>query len=241
MAAATSVSVLALPGVRAGVFLVRTPQPALIDCGMRGQAGRIRKALRGAGLAPQDLTLIALTHWHIDHAGSLRAIAVQSPARVAAHRADAPIISGATPPIKPRLSGEGGKFARWLLIKLYKANKVDLLLDDRDTLPDAGGLQAIATPGHTAGHVCFYLPDQGILFAGDALVNRNGDLATSPAGFSDDPVQAIASLEALRPLRFDQCYFGHGDPILDRADERVRAFLDRQTETAPAAPAETPR
>jgi len=49
-----------MPGVRAGVFLLRVPQPVLIDCGMRGQAGNIRRALRGVGVAPQDLALIAL-------------------------------------------------------------------------------------------------------------------------------------------------------------------------------------
>jgi glyoxylase-like metal-dependent hydrolase (beta-lactamase superfamily II) len=228
--------VVQLPGVRAGVFLLRVPQPVLIDCGMRGQAGNIRRALRGVGVAPQDLALIALTHWHIDHTGALSAIQRQSPAVVAAHRADAPIIQGATPPNKPRLSGEGGKFARWLLLKLYKPSKVTRLLDDGDVLPEGGGLQVLATPGHTAGHVCYYLPDAGILFVGDALVNRRGELAVSPAGFSDDPAQARASLEALRHLRYDQCYFGHGEPLLERADERVRAFLDRLAESEAAAP-----
>jgi glyoxylase-like metal-dependent hydrolase (beta-lactamase superfamily II) len=227
MTTAMTAPVYQLPGVRAGVFLLRMPHPVLIDCGMRGQAGRIRQALRGAGVAPQDLALIALTHWHIDHTGALSALQRQSPAVVAASRADAPIVQGTVPPNKPRLSGEGGKFARWLLLKLYKSAKVQRLLDDGDKLPEGNGLTVVATPGHTAGHVCYYLPDAGVLFAGDALVNRHGKLAVSPEGFSDDPVQAQTSLEALRPLQFDQCFFGHGEPILERADERIRAFLDQ--------------
>lgn len=230
MTTAMTAPVYQLPGVRAGVFLLRVPQPILIDCGMRGQAGHIRQALRGAGVAPQDLALIALTHWHIDHCGALSVIQRQSPAVVAASRADAPIIQGTTPPNKPRLSGEGGKFARWLLLKLYKPAKVHRLLDDGDRLPEGNGLTVIATPGHTAGHVCYYLPDAGVLFVGDALVNRRSELAVSPEGFSDAPVQARASLAALRPLHYDQCFFGHGEPILERADERIRAFQDQLAE-----------
>jgi len=222
--------VLPLPGVRAGVFLLPGPPPVLVDCGMRGQGGAIRRALQNAGVATQDLALIALTHWHIDHTGGLRALRRHSRAIVAAHAADAPIIQGTTPPNKPRLTGEGGKFARWLLIKLYQPSKVDRLLADDEIIPEAGGLKVVATPGHTAGHVCYYQPAAGILFAGDALVNRHGELAVSPEGFSDDPVQARASLEALRPLRFDQCYFGHGEPLLAHADQRVRDFLDRLAE-----------
>ena len=222
--------VLPLPGVRAGVFLLPGPPPVLVDCGMRGQGGAIRRALQNAGVATQDLALIALTHWHIDHTGGLRALRRHSRAIVAAHAADAPIIQGTTPPNKPRLTGEGGKFARWLLIKLYQPSKVDRLLADDEIIPEAGGLKVVATPGHTAGHVCYYQPAAGILFAGDALVNRHGELAVSPEGFSDDPVQARASLEALRPLRFDQCYFGHGEPLLARADQRVQDFLDRLAE-----------
>jgi glyoxylase-like metal-dependent hydrolase (beta-lactamase superfamily II) len=238
VATRTAAPVLPLPGVRAGVFLLPGPPPVLIDCGMRGQGGAIRQALQNAGVTPQDLALIALTHWHIDHTGGLRALRRHSRAIVAAHAADAPIIQGTTPPNKPRLTGEGGKFARWLLIKLYQPGRVDRLLADDEVIPEAGRVKVVATPGHTAGHVCYYLPDAGILFAGDALVNRHGELAVSPEGFSDDPVQARASLEALRTLRFDQCYFGHGEPLLAHADERVRLFLDRLAEEDAATDSE---
>ena len=238
MATLTGAPVMPLPGVRAGVFLLPGPPPVLIDCGMRGQGKPIRAALAAASLAPQDLALIALTHWHIDHVGGLRAIRRQSPARVVAHRADAPIIMGMTRPNKPRLTGEGGKFARWLLLKLYQTSTVDRLLEDGDILAETGGLQVVATPGHTPGHVCYLLPNAGILFVGDALVNRHGELAVSPEGFSDDPAQARRSLEALRALRYDQCYFGHGEPLLEHADAQVCTFLDRLAEAEATAGAE---
>ena len=41
---------------------------------------------------------------------------------------------------------------------------------DGDEFEFAGRrVQVIATPGHTAGHICYYLPDDGLLFAADTL------------------------------------------------------------------------
>lgn len=224
--AGTAAPILQLPGVRSGVFLVRGEPSVLIDCGMRWQSRNILRALRGAGVAPDQIGWIALTHWHIDHTGSLPPIARATGAHIAAHHADAPFIEGATPPRKPDLHGEGGRFARWLLTKLYRPTNVDEPLNDGDVLPELG-LQVVATPGHTPGHVCYYLPAERALFAGDALANRRGELSLPPAAFSDDPAQARASLERLRELAIEQCYFGHGEPLLTDAGAQIRAFLDQ--------------
>jgi glyoxylase-like metal-dependent hydrolase (beta-lactamase superfamily II) len=44
---------------------------------------------------------------------------------------------------------------------------------DGDTLIYAGmSLYCLLTPGHTSGHLCFYQPDQGLLFAGDMLLEE---------------------------------------------------------------------
>lgn len=225
-----SASVLPLPGVKAGVFLLPGPPAILIDSGMRGQHRRVLRCLKRAGVEPRSVAIIALTHWHIDHTGSAGLIQQATGAHVAAHRADAPIIQGFIPPAKPDLRGEGGKFARWLLVKLYRHVTVHRLLEAGDMLPEAGGLRVIGTPGHTAGHVCFYLEREGILFAGDALMHRDGELSLPSPNFSQDQVQVVRSLAALRALRFDTCYFGHGEPIIGGADRRVASFLDRLAE-----------
>ena len=185
----TAAPILQLPGVRSGVFLVPGEPSVLIDCGMRWQGRNILRALRGAGVDPHSIGLIALTHWHIDHTGSAPAVRIATGATVAAHRADAPFIEGTAPPRKPDLHGESGRFARWLLAKLYRPTTVDRLLEDGDVLDEAG-LRVVATPGHTPGHVCYYLPTARALFAGDALMHRDGEFALPPASFSDDLAQA---------------------------------------------------
>jgi glyoxylase-like metal-dependent hydrolase (beta-lactamase superfamily II) len=225
--------IVPLASVRAGVFLVRGPSGAnvLIDAGMRGQHRRILSELQQARVAPESISTIAVTHWHIDHTGSLPQVQRATHARVAAHSLDAPVITGAQKPTKPSLNGEGGAFARWLLVKLYRTTPVDALLDDGNVVEPAG-LRVVATPGHTPGHVCFVLDREGALFAGDALVHRRGEVLPPPRGFNQDAARARRSLQRLRAIDFDQCYFGHGEPILSGAKAKILRFLDQLAESA---------
>ena len=58
----------------------------------------------------------------------------------------------------------------------------DVLLHDGQELELLGTRwKVLFTPGHTAGSCCFYLPDEGIIFAGDTLFRGSygrTDLAT---------------------------------------------------------------
>lgn len=74
------------------------------------------------------------------------------------------------------------------------------------------GLRAevIPTPGHTDGHLCLFLPDSGILFAGDHVLWR-----LAPALFSEaaDPIGAyVDGLDAIDRLPVTQVLPGHGRP-----------------------------
>ena len=54
------------------------------------------------------------------------------------------------------------------------AVRADHLLKDKETLTLAGfKLQVIETPGHTKGGVCYYLPQEGVLFSGDTLFHAS--------------------------------------------------------------------
>lgn len=47
---------------------------------------------------------------------------------------------------------------------------IDRMVDDGDVFDFAGRrVEVIATPGHTAGHVCYHLPQEKLLFAADTL------------------------------------------------------------------------
>jgi hydroxyacylglutathione hydrolase len=83
---------------------------------------------------------------------------------------------------------------------------LDRSVADGDEFEFAGHrVQVIETPGHTAGHVCYHLPDDKLLFAADTLFAMGcGRLFERPAA------DMWHSFQKLMALPDDtQVYFGH--------------------------------
>ena len=78
------------------------------------------------------------------------------------------------------------------------------------------GLQVIATPGHTPGHLSIFDEATGVLVAGDALNNNEGLAGSSPE-FTEDMAAADASVLKMARLAPRTILVGHGDPITDGA------------------------
>ncbi len=80
------------------------------------------------------------------------------------------------------------------------------LLADGDTI-DLGGrvIEALHTPGHSPGHLCFWEAERGYLFAGD-LVYKDTLLAYYP---STDPQSYLQSLEKIAALPVKRVFPGH--------------------------------
>jgi glyoxylase-like metal-dependent hydrolase (beta-lactamase superfamily II) len=134
---------------------------------------------------------VIITHRHPDHAGSAADVLDRTPdATGYAGAADIPAISVPHP--------------------LTAVADGDKIFD----------LTIVATPGHTAGHVCVLDPVARLLVAGDALNNKSGLAGSSPQN-TDDPVAAKASVVKLAGLSFDTVLFGHGEPIEGGASGQV--------------------
>jgi hydroxyacylglutathione hydrolase len=60
-----------------------------------------------------------------------------------------------------------------LIAPIYEKERIsniDVFVSDNDIISVAGTkTKVIHTPGHTIGHVCFYMPDENALFSGDTL------------------------------------------------------------------------
>lgn len=83
---------------------------------------------------------------------------------------------------------------------------IDRTVDDGDRFDFAGHpVEVIGTPGHTAGHVCYHLPADGLLFAADTLFALGcGRL------FEGTAAQMWQSLSKLAALPEETVvYFGH--------------------------------
>ncbi|WP_149183010.1 MBL fold metallo-hydrolase [Streptomyces sp. TRM49041] len=207
----------------------------LIDAGWAGAAGSLGRALREAGGAGARLRRIVLTHCHRDHVGAAEALAERYGAEVLAHRLDAAVIRGEAPVPEPDLlDWEIPLYEHGLTVPVAPPTRVDLELEDGDTLDFGGGAQILHTPGHTPGSVAVHLPQHGVLFTGDtvASVGRVG-----LGVFHMDRPRAMASMRRLATLPVRAVCFGHGDPLTTDAASVLRAAAQATAgpprETAP--------
>ena len=213
-----------IDGVNCNCYLVKENNGwTLIDTGMPWSAKKILSYISSIGCQPADIKTIIITHCHIDHIGGLDAVRKATGAKVASHEADADFISG-----KKSLSMPAGRKLSWrfrifrLLSPLMKAKPVvpDILLKDGDVI---AGMKVLHTPGHTPGSICLYDEKRKVLFVGDLLRFMGGKVAGPPIIL--DGQQVRDSEERIAKLDFDIMLSGHGEPLLEKASEKVRAFV----------------
>ena len=103
--------------------------------------------------------------------------------------------------------------------------EADTLLADEQELTLAGmRIKALSTPGHTAGGMCYYLPDEEVLFSGDTLFWRSVGRSDLPTGDEKTLMQSIR--KKLLPLP-DETYVlpGHGPASTIGAERRQNPFI----------------
>jgi glyoxylase-like metal-dependent hydrolase (beta-lactamase superfamily II) len=107
---------------------------------------------------------------------------------------------------------------------------VDRLLRDGDGIRMGDeDFEVIHTPGHTSDSICLYNQREGVLFAGDSPVLIASPGGTYEAGF-------LAALEKLCARDIRRIYFGHGAPLGERCNERLRESREMAAAGLPAVP-----
>ncbi|MCL4446302.1 MAG: MBL fold metallo-hydrolase [Actinobacteria bacterium] len=153
-------------------YLISGSSPVLIETGSQTSAPALIASLGAAGLGPEDLAGIVVTHIHLDHAGGVGDVARAFPnATVYVHE------KGARHLVDPtRLVNSAAQVYGPLLDTLY--GRLDptppqriRVLQDGDQIPvDPGrSLTAIDSPGHAKHHLGLHDSLSGIIFAGDAV------------------------------------------------------------------------
>ena len=108
-------------------------------------------------------------------------------------------------------------------------------MEDDDCISGAGWtLRAIRTPGHVDNHVCFLLEEEGMVFAGDHIMNGSTVVIVPPGGNMAD---YIASLRRLLDYDVKVVAPGHGELIPDcrgEVEKLVRHRLMREAKVASA-------
>ncbi len=89
-----------------------------------------------------------------------------------------------------------------------------------------GPLVVVGVPGKSPGEVALHWPERRLLFIGDAVIgNPPGHCSLLPERVMDDPARLRASVQQLLELDFDALLVGDGEPILQRAKERLRELV----------------
>jgi glyoxylase-like metal-dependent hydrolase (beta-lactamase superfamily II) len=191
--------------------------------------GRGEKAiLAAAEELGAPIVRIALTHAHGDHIGSLDALHAALPdAEVLVGAREARIVGGADKSLDP---DEPQAKIRGYYPKVKTRPTRELAPGDK-----VGSLEAVASPGHTPGHISFFDPRERDLIAGDSFQTLGG-IAVAGVVRASFPFMAIAtwhkptavvSARALRALDPARLAVGHG-----RVLENPGAEIDQAIEAA---------
>ncbi|MFO1102153.1 MAG: MBL fold metallo-hydrolase [Methylocystis sp.] len=153
-----------------------------------------------ATISGERLRYVLVTHTHRDH----------SPAARVLKEATGATIAGCAPYAPCDSSSVGGPNLDAAHDLAYAP---DIVLDDGAELAIGDiSLLAVATPGHTANHLCFALAKEGALFTGDHVMAWATTVIAPPDGSMRD---YLTSVERLLK-RDDLIYWpAHGGPVRD--------------------------
>ena len=217
----SSTKVIAIPVLGRHVvnaYLLLGKRPVIVDAGTPGSGRLNHDQVAAHGVDPKDVSLIVVTHGHVDHFGSAAELSRLTGAPIAGHVADLGIYRAGrvSEPYLP-IGLFGHLFARTSRVReTTEPFDPNVLIHGETHLADFG-VQAriMPTPGHTPGSVSV-LTDEGDLVAGDLVATPllglvKGRPANPP--FHDDRLGNLASLREMLALGPTKIHVGHGAPL----------------------------
>jgi glyoxylase-like metal-dependent hydrolase (beta-lactamase superfamily II) len=174
-------------------------------------AGHI-EALKQA-LGRRRVSHILITHTHRDHSSAAAALKESSGAKTYG----VPLAARSE-----HASGEG------MVDEAHDHDFVpDVLVHDGMRIAGDGfELECLATPGHTANHICYALREEHALFSGDHVMGWSTSVIAPPDG---DIGAYLASLEKLKARDDTILYPTHGSPIEHPRDWIGQLIAHRHT------------
>jgi glyoxylase-like metal-dependent hydrolase (beta-lactamase superfamily II) len=215
-------------------YLIDTDQGiTLIDAGLPGHWGDLMKELEIIGKPASEIRGLILTHGDSDHIGFAERLRAEHGVPIYVHAEDANrAMTGEHPktPMGPvRVGPMLGFMAYGVRKNGMRSKYVHEVTEvaDGDVLDLPGSPVIIGMPGHSPGSVAVHVPMANAVIVGDALTTRHvmpGRTGMQPAPFTDDPSQALASLDRLAHLEELWILPGHGTPWRGSPVEAIAAI-----------------
>ena len=196
-----------------GSYLFHSEKKALVDVCPKAAIPGLLNVISQAGVNPDEIDYIILTHLHMDHAGGIgQALKEMKNALILAHpRAYNHLID---PAVLWKASQEtlGDLALRYGKIEPVPENRI-IIAEDGMKLDMGKGLvlEIYLTPGHAPHHLCVFDRNEGILLAGDmAGIYMDGFLrpGTPPPFRFHDYITSLDRMIALSPAKLGYAHFG---------------------------------
>jgi glyoxylase-like metal-dependent hydrolase (beta-lactamase superfamily II) len=191
------------------VYSIGKENITLIDAGDEAETCVwLQSALQRLNLNVKNVTTTIITHSHEDHWGGLARLLQKTSLNVLVYTEDVPYYQRELSNLKERQE--------------YNIRG----LEDGDIIETEGRtLTVLHTPGHDGGSICLYDAANRILFSGDTVF-ASGTTGSLRSGILADLTR---SLRRLTTLDVDILLPGHGNLVMDNANEVIALALKRKT------------
>lgn len=205
---------------------------ALIETGPSSTISGLMAGLESAGVRPEQVTKLLLTHIHLDHAGAAGVLTRMLPnAVVYVHEAGAPHMVDPSKLLSSATRIYGAEMDRlWGEVAPVPEARLVVLADGASVDVPGASLQSIYTPGHASHHIAYWDAEARTVYTGDVAGVR---LPGVPAVLPPTPPpdldldlwsQSIDRLLALRPEVLYLTHFGDVTDV-ERHFEELRSRL----------------